>query len=91
MKNKISVWFLMYESGEPLDAGFTLEYIKNALKHQRDGRYTVMEFSCDVSCPSILEHDPAVHFRYEVLRRKGHITAHLYNRSSYFCVKRVKL
>lgn len=84
MKNKISVWSLMDESGEPLDAGFTLEYIKNALKHQRDGRYTVMEFSFDPACPAIMEHDPALHFRYEVLRRKGHITGRLYNRSSYF-------
>lgn len=81
----------MDEKGEHVDAGFTLNYIKNALKEQRDGHYTVMEFICDASCPSILEHDPQVHFRYEVLRRKGHITARLYNRSSYLCGRVVKL
>lgn len=81
----------MDEKCEPLDAGFTLDYIKNALKKQRDGHYTVMEFSFDPECPAIMEHDPALHFRYEVLRRKGHITARLYNKSSYLCGRVVKL
>lgn len=87
----LSVWSLMNAEGEPIEAGFSLEYLKGRLEGMKSGDYYIMEFSFDPEYPDILEHDPDHHFRYSVHKRGNFITARLDNRSSYLRGRKIKL
>lgn len=81
----------MDAEGEPLEAGFSLEYLKGCLQDMKSGNYYIMEFSFDPEHPEIMEHDPDRHFRYSVHKCGNFITARLDNKNSYLCGIKQKL
>lgn len=87
----LSVWSLMNAEGEPIEAAFSLEYLKGRLEGMKSGDYYIMEFSFDPEYPDILEHDPAHHFRYSVRKWGNFITARLDNRNSCLRGRKIKL
>lgn len=89
--NELSVWSLMDAAGEPIETGFSLEYLKGRLEGMKSGDYYIMEFSVDPESPDLLRHDPDHHFRYSVHKRGNFITARLDNRNSYLRGIKVKL
>lgn len=89
--NELSVWSLMDAAGEPIVAGFNLEYLRGCLQGMKSGDYYIMEFSFDPEHPDIMEHDPDRHFRYSVHKRGNFITARLDNKNSYLRGRKYKL